>query len=201
MSTILKLGPADHDRRVTEEELAGAHFQEGYRYEIIEGRLYVSPTPNFPHDRVVTWIASLLKQYSAQHPVVTNYVTTTGRIPSPTHPDLTVPEPDVAAFQGVDLDRPPEEIRWEDLQPILVVEVVSEDTADKDFVRNLRLYRMVPAIREYWIFDPRQGAFQPTLYVYRRRGTGWQTRREIAPGGSYTTPLLPEFHLTVDPRA
>ena len=200
MSTILKLGPKDHDRAYTQEELAGVHYEEGHRYEIIEGRLYVSPAANFPHDRVVNWIARLLDQYTTERPDVTNYATTHARIPVPNHPHLTVPEPDVAAFQDVVLDQPPEEFRWEDLRPLLVVEVGSEDDPDKDFVRNVRLYRLVPSIREYWVLDPRQGAFQVTMTVYRKRGARWQAPLQVLFGGTYTTRLLPGFRLTVDPR-
>jgi Uma2 family endonuclease len=61
----------------------------------------------------------------------------------------------------------------------------------EDLVRNRRLYLQVPSIREYWIVDPRQDADQPSLTVYRRRGTRWQRPLQVLPGGAYTTPLLP----------
>ena len=77
---------------------------------------------------------------------------------------------------------------------------VSDDDPDKDFERNVQLYRQVPSIREYWVFDPRTNPDEPTLYVYRRRGTRWQARIEVAFGEVYTTRLLSDFTLTVDPR-
>ena len=52
MSTIVRFGPLDHGRRVSGEELAGARWQEGYTYEVIDGRLYVSPVPNLPQEQL-----------------------------------------------------------------------------------------------------------------------------------------------------
>ncbi len=75
------------------------------------------------------------------------------------------------------------------------MEVLSEDNADKDLTRNLQLYLQVPSIREYWIVDPLQDADNPSLTVYRRRGSRWQRPLSIAPGAAYSTPLLPGFVL------
>jgi Uma2 family endonuclease len=201
MSTMLVFGPADHGRTVTREEWETALRQEGYRYEVIDGRLVVSPRPNFPHDAVVEWLHDVLKAYARRHPEVMNWVSGRAGVSVLDRPELTEPEPDIAAFRDVPLDLPYDEIRWEDLSPLLVVEVVSEDNAEKDLERNVELYLEVPSIREYWILDPRQDADRPTLHVYRRRGQRWQKRIDIAPGGTYTTRLLPDFALMVDPRA
>jgi Uma2 family endonuclease len=198
MSTILRFGPLDHGRRIQEEELAGARYQEGYRYEIIEGRLYVSPAPNPSHDDIVEWIFELLLDYSRQQPDVANRVTRGARVVVPDHPDLTVPEPDVAVYHNWPLGQSRRHLRWEDHTPILVVEVVSEDSAEKDLVRNVRLYRLVPGIREYWIIDPRADPDRPSLLVYRRRGTRWQSPLSVLAGSEYTTRLVPGFRLRLD---
>ena len=94
-----------------------------------------------------------------------------------------------------------EEWNWRDVSPLLVAEILSDDTANKDLVRNRDLYLQVPSIREYWIIDPRQGTRQTILLVYRRRGRGWARVRTVVPGGTYTTPLLPGFSLVVTPHA
>jgi Uma2 family endonuclease len=77
------------------------------------------------------------------------------------------------------------------------VEILSEGFEEKDLVRNRRLYLQVPSIREYWIVDPRQDADQPSLTVYRCRGTCWQRPLHVGPGGAYTTGLLPGFVLAL----
>jgi Uma2 family endonuclease len=198
MSTILKFGPADHGRPVSEEELAGAHYQEGYCYEVIEGRLYVSPVPNMPHDDVVLWIVRLLEGYTGEHLDVAYQVSQRARVFVPDHPELTAPEPDLALYNDWPQGQPRRQLRWEDHTPILVVEVVSEEDPDKDLVRNVELYRLVRGIHEYWIFDPRQDPDHPSLRVYRRRGSRWRTPLDIATGGEYTTALLPGFRLTLE---
>jgi Uma2 family endonuclease len=93
-----------------------------------------------------------------------------------------------------------EELRWQDVSPLLVVEILSEDTAAKDLRRNYELYLQVPSIREYWVVDPRASASRPTLTVHRRRGGRWQRPIAVVSGGEYTTRLLPGFTLVVTPR-
>ena len=104
MTTLLKLGPADHGRRLTREEYRAAHFQNGHRYELIDGRLYVSPRPNLPHDRLVTWMYRLLDGYAARRPDVINYVSARSGVPVEERADPTEPEPDVAVVRGSEFD-------------------------------------------------------------------------------------------------
>jgi Uma2 family endonuclease len=117
----------------------------------------------------------------------------------PGRPATTAPEPDVAAYRDFPTGRPITKLRWQDVSPLVVIEILSQDTADKDLIRNINLYRQVPSIRESWIIDPRASADEPTLTVHRRRGQGWQRPIEVAAGETYTTRLLPGFVLVMDP--
>ena len=56
MAIVVSLGLADHGHPVTLEEFESAEFEEGYKYELIDGRLYVSPTPNLPEDFILAWL-------------------------------------------------------------------------------------------------------------------------------------------------
>src|SRR5205823_3821523 len=107
------------------------------------------------------------------------------RVFIPDEPEATAPEPDSAAYRNFPLERPLRELRWQDLSPVLVVEVLSEDDPDKDLVRNVELYLQVPTIREYWIIDGRNDPDRPALRVYRRRGQRWQTVILVEFGGTY----------------
>ena len=193
-------GPADHGRPIPYDEFMAADYQPGYKYEIVDGRLYGSPQPNFPEHRLERWIDRKLGAYADSRPDVINFVATKGRIFVPGRPAPTVPEPDVAAFRDVPLDADPEDIRWEDLRPVLAVEVLVGADPEKDLVRNVGLYLEVPSIREYWVIDARRSARRPLLLVFRRRGQTWLRPREYAFGETYTTPLLPGFELVIDPR-
>ena len=195
MKTARYLTPQDHGRELTIEELERADGLEGYRYELIDGRLVVSPIPNLPHDVVKDWLSDQLKLYAAQHPEIINLVKSPARVFVPGRPAVTAPEPDVAAYHDFPRDRPVSEWNWRDCTPILVAEVLSEDTVDKDLERNRELYLQVPSIREYWIIDPLADADEPTLTILRRRGRQWQRPITVAAGDEYTTRLLPDFVL------
>jgi Uma2 family endonuclease len=199
MATVLKIGPIDHGRPMSLEEFESSDYEEGYQYELIDGKLYVSPQANQPENRVEEWIGGKLFLYSQQYPAIINYVSAKARVFIPGRPEVTNPEPDRAAYHNFPLDRPFAEVRWPDVSPVLVVEVLSLEDPDKDLVRNVGLYLEVPTIREYWLLDTRQSAERPTMRVYRRHGKKWRII-DVAYGASYTTKLLPGFELILDPR-
>lgn len=200
MATIVKLGPTDHGRPMTLEEFYAGDYQEGYQYELIDGKLYVSPLPNLPQGRAEHWIFLKLLHYSNANPEVLNFVYGKCRVFVPGRPGTTNPEPDVTAYKDFPLDLPEDEVRWQDVSPILVVEVLSLDDPDKDLVRNVELYGLVPSIKEYWILDTRDNVRYPRMKVHRRgRGRKWRPLT-VEPDERYTTPLLPGFEITLDLR-
>lgn len=196
MATVLKIGPHDHGRLVNYEEFLSGDYKEGYQYEIIEGRLYVSPQANLPHDRMNGYVYGKLETYVARRPKVINYVSCKARVFVPGVHLATVPEPDVAAYHDFPADLAAD---WQDVSPLLTVEVLSGDDEFKDLVRNVDLYWRVPSIQEYWLFDIRQNAARPTLRVFRRgSGDEWEIT-DFGPDDTYTTALLPGFKLPVRP--
>ena len=203
MQTRLYLTPADHGRALSWDEFASADSEEGYRYEMIEGRVEVSPQPNMPHDIVLMHIMKALILYSAQHEELLPYVTGHGRVFLPDSPEgVTAPEPDIAGYtESFPEGTPIAETDWRNVSPAFVVEILSEGTEDKDLERNRRLYLRVSSIQEYWILDPREGVEGLTMLVYRRRGRRWAARITVEPGATYTTPMLPGFSMVLDPLA
>jgi Uma2 family endonuclease len=200
MPTLLKLRPADHGRTISAEEFEAARGEEGYRFELIDGKVVVSPVAELDHDSVLEWLNDHLKAYRLRHPEVINYVSTHSRVFVPDSPSLTLPQPDLAAYRNFPDHLPFDERDWRDISPVLVVEVLSPDDAQKDLVRNVELYLQVPSVQEYWILDPRHGANQLTLRAYRRRGRRWLRPIEVAAGAEYSTRFLPGFALLIDPR-
>jgi Uma2 family endonuclease len=194
-----QLGLADHGHPVNWEEFESADFEEGYKYEIIDGRLYVAPMPNLPEDQNVTWLYEKLVAYKLKHPKVIRYLSQKARVFVPGREELTCPEPDISVYRVFSSDPPPREQRWQNYSPILVIEVLYDADPYKDLVRNVELYLQVSSIREYWIVDARLDPDEPTLIVHRRRGTKW-VRREYYYGETYETKLLPGFRLLIDPH-
>src|SRR5262249_60887866 len=72
MSPQLYLTPADQGMPLTLDELERAGGLEGYRYELIDGKLEVSPLPELPHDCLARWLIRKLGRYSERHPQVIN---------------------------------------------------------------------------------------------------------------------------------
>jgi Uma2 family endonuclease len=200
MATVHMLGLVNHNQPVSDEEFETAEFEPGYKYELIDGRLYVSPEPNMPEVRLEEWIGFKLRLYAHYNPEVINFVAGKSRVFVPNRRRTTCPEPDLSAYRAVPLDEPIEDQDWRLVSPILVVEVLKNSDPYKDLVRNVDLYAQVPTVREYWILDGRYFADEPTLVVRRRRGRNWLKPREIAYGETYTTSLLPGFELIIDPR-
>lgn len=201
MQTRLSLIPSDHGRTLSWDEFSTADSKEGFRYELIHGRLAVSPLPNLPHDVFQEWLRDALRDYSRAHPEVLKNVRGPARVFLPEAKEgITAPEPDIACYAEFAEDPFSPDNDWRDYSPLLVAEVLSEDTADKDLTRNRQLYLQVPSIQEYWILDPRTGVAGLSLIVFRRRGTRWAPRRTIHAGASYSTPLLPGFSLTLNPH-
>jgi Uma2 family endonuclease len=162
METQLYLTPADQGRALTAEEFERAVAREGYRYELIDGKLEVSPEPDLPHDDVCDWLEEILRDYKREHPKVINRISSHARIFVPDQPETTCLQPDLAAYHNFPHHLPRRLHRWQDVSPVLVVEVLSEDNPGKDLVRNLELYALVASIREYWVLDPLTDPDRPT---------------------------------------
>lgn len=201
MGTVhrLELGPLDHGRRLTLDDYESADYEPGFKYEIIDGRLAVAPIANLTENILERWLDQKLSEYAAVHPEVVNYVTTKPRVFIHSRPKSTIPEPDVACYQDFPEDIPLGELRWQDVSPILVAEVLVDNDPKKDLERNPGLYLDVPTIREYWVLDGRVNADEPTLIQHRRHGKRWVVR-EYPFGSTFTTKLLPGFTLDIDPR-
>ena len=195
---VAKIGPKDHGRPMSFEEFQAADYRPGHKYELIDGRLYVSPEANFPENWVDRWLFGKVLDYSRENPKIINFVTYRARVYVPGRAGITCPEPDLAAYHSFPLHRPIRKVRWQDVSPILVGEILTGDP-EKDLVRNVELHLHVPSIREYWLLDESDDPEQPTLRVHRRQGKKWRIQ-DFACGETYTTSLLPGFQLLIDPR-
>jgi Uma2 family endonuclease len=191
LTTVRRFGPRSHGRLVTNEELETADYRLGYDYEVIFGRLFVSPAPNFEHDVVEKHIYNQVYLYSVDHPEIVGYVTDRARIFVPGVELTTAPEPDLAVYAEQFED-------WREAEPFIVGEVMRGTDIDKDLFRNPGLYLRVPTIQEYWVFDIREEPRRPKLWVYRRVRNDWDIQ-EFPPDTIYQTPLLPGLKLRVTP--
>ena len=118
---------------------------DGNRYELIRGELFVTPPPSVDHEEMLARLSAILTGYVEKHGVGKVY-----------HPRAVIrfegseAEPDLivrAVPPGVHGDA------WEKLPPpLLVVEVLSPATRRRDHV-NKREYYLDAGAAEYWVLD------------------------------------------------
>jgi len=166
-------------------EFDRANFEEGWRYELVNGVLIVNPAPLRNERDPNEELGRLLRNYHEQHPQGSSL-------------DATVPEETVtigphrrrvdrAIWAG--LGRLP----FRNEPPTIAVEFVSEGKSSRDRDHELKRdeYRAIE-VKEYWIVD--RFARQMTVYRYQR---GKMTCKVVSGRQSYTSPLLPGFRLSI----
>jgi Uma2 family endonuclease len=119
---------------------------DGNRYEIIDGALYVTPAPSMSHQRAVRLILSSLSAYVELHGIGEVFY-------APTDLEVarnTIVEPDGMVLPPIHGPLPR---RWSISNGVLLaVEILSPTTARSDRQAKRRLYQR-ERIAEYWIVD------------------------------------------------
>lgn len=118
---------------------------DGNRYEIIDGVLYVTPSPGPLHQFVLRDLYDLLRPYASRVGLEILWSPADIR-----YSERTLVQPDIFAFAH----RPGMPVRqWADVHPlVLVVEVSSRSTRQRDRTIKRALYQS-QRIDEYWIVD------------------------------------------------
>src|SRR6267142_4868081 len=135
--------------------------EDGNRYEVIEGELFVSRAPGLTHQIVATNVVALIGNYLRQNPIGTVVAT----------PGLILDQysgviPDIVFFSH---ERGAEIIAKERLSaaPELVLEILSpgRENVARDRIAKRQLYSKF-GVQEYWIIDTQSRAVE----VYDLRG-------------------------------
>ena len=163
---------------------------DGKRYEIINGELYVSPAPGLRHQRIFRRIFTALSNYFDAHGGGELFAAPTDVVLSKENvvqPDILVIKSDRAGIASGE--------RNVAGAPNLVIEVLSPSTHRVDEVQKRKLYERA-GVDEYWIADPER----KLVTIYRRSGDAFTRVAEISTetGGAITSPLLPGFALDVN---
>jgi Uma2 family endonuclease len=128
-------------------EMVRALPDDGRRYEVLDGELFVSPSPRPDHQAVVLRLALILHDYVEKHGLGWVFVSPADLEFSPRR----YLQPDIFVVANTGRGRPRV---WADARPLsLVVEVKSESTARADRWNKRTIYQG-ERIPEYWIVDP-----------------------------------------------
>ena len=159
--------------KLTYEDYRNAPESERERYELWEGELIMVPSPKEYHQRISVNLEFLLCGFVKQHDLGFVYDAPLDVILS----EYVVLQPDIL-FIGKDRGKiiVEEGIRG---APDLVVEILSEATADRDRTYKRALYARY-GVKEYWLVDPsaktievlklqEQGFSQVALYSYKEK--------------------------------
>ncbi len=157
---------------------------DGKRYEIIDGELFVTPSPRRAHQKIVTNLTYYLVDFVKRRALGEIYTAPFDVVFS----RYDVVEPDILyvskSRSSVLTDKNVQGA------PDLAVEVLSETTADVDRTTKLKLYARF-GVQEYWIVEP----VGPTAEIYRQGKGGFEHAASLKADDALTSPLFPGFSL------
>ena len=156
--------------------------EDGRRYELYDGEVFVVPAPLLRHQITQHRIAEMLLAFTKDH----------GGVACDSPIDIVFSEydvlqPDVVYFRRdrahlVDLDRPIGQA------PDLCVEVLSPSTEATDRGKKMQLFARY-GVSEYWIVDPGQG----TIEIYELTATGYELSATASGDTRITSRTLPGY--------
>ena len=172
--------------RVTYTDLEQA-AEDGRRYELYDGEVFVVPAPVPRHQVVQQLIAEAFRRHVSAHGGFS--------VDSPidiVFSEHDVLQPDVVLFTAerahlVDLDRVIRD------SPDLCVEILSPSTEATDRGRKMQMFARY-GVREYWIVDPSAR----TIEVYARRENAYALIQRTGQGDVVASLVLPDLALRSD---
>lgn len=161
--------------------------EDGNRYEVIDGQLFVSPPPLEPHQRGLAALFGILWGYIRTRGLGHIYFAPIGVVldeENGLQPDLVYVSRE---REGIIVERGIEGA------PDLVVEVLSRSTQARD--RGIKMRRYAAAgIPYYWILDPRARAPEE----YRLSQEGYDRVGTHGPGALFKPQLFPDLEIAID---
>ena len=126
---------------------------DGKRYEIIDGELYMTPSPITRHQVISGRVHYVLMAYLETHPIGAVFAAPLDVLLT----DVDVVEPDLLFIHN----NGPAKVTEKNIQgpPDLVIEILSPGTAGRDRELKRKRYQHF-GVREYWLVDPNQNTLE-----------------------------------------
>jgi Uma2 family endonuclease len=135
-------------------EMLDALPDDGDRYELIDGKLFVTPAPSDVHQLVVGALYARLRAYLRPFTVARALASPSDVRRADQQKNRV--QPDVFAVRLIDAARPAYPFEQSDL--LLAVEFESLSTRSYDHQTKRKLY-LANGVAEYWIVDPEAQTF------------------------------------------
>ncbi|MHB8647877.1 MAG: Uma2 family endonuclease [Thermomicrobiales bacterium] len=155
---------------------------DGKRYQVIEGELFVSPAPRTTHQDIIVHLMVLLQTHVKAHNLGKVYVAPTDVLLGPT----TVVQPDILFIRRENMGI----ITELNIQgpPDLCIEVLSPGTESVDRERKMAAYARY-GVQEYWIINP----MRQLVSIYGRDGDMFALTMEATGDESVTSNVVTDF--------
>lgn len=179
--------PRYHGLRMTADEFF-ALPDDGHRYELVDGILIMSPSPEPKHQRVAMEIVRQLILFLEKNPIGRLYHELDIQLnKSHTGVDRAY-KPELFFVQGMTREKEPRRFK----APVdMVLEVVSPDRREFDLETKRVDYEQA-GIGEYWVADPKLDSIR----FWRRRDTAFV--EVFAEGNFFRSEAVPGFQLDIE---
>jgi Uma2 family endonuclease len=159
-------------------------------YELINGRIVMTPPAGWPHGRIGTCLTSVLNQYVNSRKLGMVLDSSTGYdLPSG---DTLEPDVSFVTTKRVTAGPRPVEGQFLRIVPNLVVETLSRSTARRDRTEKKKVYER-NGVDEYWIVD----AQRRTVTVFHLTKRGYDDGQPFS-AGKIKSRVLPKLDLSVE---
>ncbi len=162
---------------------------DGKRYEIIEGVLYMANAPSYEHQFTVSVLNRKLGNYVDDHHLGVVLVA-----PFEIHlPNIAKPvQPDVFFIRAA--HQPQDPLQIFEGAPDLIVEIISPSSVRLDRTIKFSAYER-SGVKEYWLVDLRTRFIE--IYTLAENGE-YELLGQFGPGEQTRSQILPELAITVD---
>lgn len=156
---------------------------DGKRYQVIEGELTVSPSPNFRHQDIVWNLGQMMRSYAKEHTLGVVVGAPMDVILEPN----TIVQPDILFIRRDNMEIIGDVIEG---APDLCIEVLSHSTGLHDRYAKKAVYARC-GVPEYWIIDPER----EMVSVFALDGATYTTRIEARGDEQVTSGVLTDFQI------
>jgi Uma2 family endonuclease len=176
----------------TQEEFAVfvmAHENDRDRYELLNGRIVMTPPPAWPHSEVTVRVGRIVANFVIEHGM--GRVLGDGSIQLPSG---DTPGPDTMYFSTETWRNagPHQRGKIPSAIPDLVVEVLSDSTSSYDRGEKKAIYER-NGVREYWIVDP----VKPRIARFNLDGSRYGLPRMFDVDDTFESLVLPGLRFPV----